>query len=60
MATYIHELVSALPDDRIDRMVRDLAVYEATGIVTGRAEKILRRAACLADADRILNNMKIA
>lgn len=53
-ADYIYELVAALPDTRLDSVFVDIAHFERTGEVTSQVQTLLRRVACLSDADMML------
>ena len=56
-AHHIFELVAALPDDRLARLQSDFELFEISGVITTQMDRILRRAECLADADRILSRL---
>lgn len=48
------ELVSSMHDVKVRAITQDLDLYERTGHMTRLIEDVLRRAQCLADADRIM------
>jgi hypothetical protein len=54
LQTYIHELVSALPEPRRALLAEDLRIFDQTGFITPMVDELIRRAECLSDADRIL------
>jgi hypothetical protein len=52
----LQELISSMPDIKVRAITQDLDVYERTGNMTRLIEDVLRRAQCLADADRIMDS----
>lgn len=49
----IYEIVSCLPDVRMDAISAEIELFEETGVMTAGIENLLRRATCMAEADRI-------
>jgi hypothetical protein len=52
----LQELISSMPDIKVRAITQDLDLYERTGHMTRLIEDVLRRAQCLADADRIMES----
>lgn len=50
---YLREVTEAMTEPKFEALARDLSAYDRTGVVTDLMEDVLRRAQCLADADRI-------
>jgi len=52
----LQELIASMPDIKVRAITQDLDLYERTGHMTRLIEDVLRRAQCLADADRIMRS----
>ena len=52
----LQELISSMPDIKVRAIAQDLDLYERTGHMTRLIDDVLRRARCLADADRIMES----
>jgi hypothetical protein len=50
---YLAELLEDAPQVLLDYLVEDLAEYERAGTASATIMRLLKRARCLADADRI-------
>lgn len=50
---YLRELTDSMHDLKIEALVEHIAAYEETGKVSDLLHDVLKRAQCLADADRI-------
>lgn len=48
------ELLASMRDGKVVAVLRDLETYDRTGRMTSLIDDTLRRAQCLADADRII------
>lgn len=48
-----NELISCMHDVKVTAIMEDLDVYERTGYMSRLIEDVIRRAQCLAEADRI-------
>ena len=53
------EVVAGLPPADNACLSEDLLRYEETGVASSLLEDILRRAACIATADRLLHNLEV-
>jgi hypothetical protein len=53
------ELVAGLPPADNACLSEDLFRYEETGVASSLLEDILRRAACIATADRLLHDLEV-
>lgn len=49
-----NELIACMHDLKVTAIMEDLALYERTGHMTRLIEDVIRRAQCLAEADRII------
>jgi hypothetical protein len=51
-----NELLDCMHEVKVAAILEDLDVYERTGRMTWLIEDVIRRAQCLAEADRIIEN----
>jgi len=51
-----NELIASMHDVKVAAIMHDLDLYERTGQMTRLIEDVIRRAQCLAEADRILES----
>ena len=49
-----NELIACMHDVKVAAVMEDLDLYEQTGHMTRLIEDVIRRAQCLAEADRII------
>ena len=49
-----NELMTSMHDVKVAAIMEDLDLYERTGHMTRLIEDVIRRAQCLAEADRIM------
>jgi hypothetical protein len=50
------ELMTSMHDLKVAAIMEDLDLYERTGHITRLIEDVIRRARCLAEADRIMES----
>jgi hypothetical protein len=51
-----NELMTSMHDLKVAAIMEDLDLYERTGHMTRLIEDVIRRAQCLAEADRIMES----
>jgi hypothetical protein len=51
-----NELLTCMHEVKVAAILEDLDVYERTGRMSWLIEDVIRRAKCLAEADRIIEN----
>ena len=51
-----NELIACMHDVKVAAIMDDLDLYERTGHMTRLIEDVIRRAQCLAEADRIMES----